>query len=228
MKSKFQSPLFEQIKPSLISLGFSFYGEASLLPADPENTLLAGLEFFYEDRKLFRMLLRWCLSTSSLIHVERLSKLAQKLDPALMPALEGLALKLVKAGDRRFKLIVDQMKASIKKHAIRLPEGYADPYLIAKQGIDPEFLEVGFTMALIQPEDQKKILGLCDILKMNHWLKIRALVGANFRADLIFLLIQKKVKNPNQAAKILCCSRETAYRLWREISLFEGIEKLAA
>ena len=109
---------------------------------------------------------------------------------------------------------------------ISIPEGYSDPFLISKYGEDEEFKEFGLKLAKIDPEDEKKILDLPSILKSHPWLKIRALVGANFRADLVYWMSLKILKNPNQAAKLLGCSRETAYRLWKEISLFENIEKI--
>jgi len=221
---------FNQLKGDLISIGFSFYGEPSSYPADPESTLLKALVFFYEDRKLFRMLLRWILVIAPLIHVERLYKLAEKLDSKFVPVLGALAKKIILNGDRRFKLICEYTKKRMEteKIVIQIPTGYSDSYLKSKYGEDLEFASFGINLAKIEPEDEKKILDLPQILKNHRWLRIRTLVGANFRSDLIFFLTSKAIENPNQAAKILGCSRETAYRLWKEVSLFDGLEKLTA
>ncbi len=220
--------IFKNLKGDLISLGFSFYGDIPTRAADPELTLLRALPFFYQDRKIFRMLLRWCLVTASLLHVERLSKLSDDLELDLVPILGALSKKLVVSGDRRFKLIYEKMrtKQNHKKITIDVPEGYADSFLISKYGQDSEFKDFNITIAKLDPEDEKKIIPLNGIVKVHRWLKLRTLVGANFRADLVYWLTEKSVSNPNQAAKVLRCSRETAYRLWKEVSLFEDFSLL--
>lgn len=222
--------LFNELKGELISIGFSLYGEPSLFAADPEAVLVKALQFFYEDRKIFRMLLRWCLTIAPLIHVERLHKQIQNLEPNLIPVLGAVSKKLILSGDRRFSLIYEEMKNKFKLSNISPtpPEGYGDSFLISKYGEDPELKEFDMRVAYILPENEKKVLDLRGILKIHRWLRLRVLIGPNFRADLIYLLSLKTVKNPNQAAKILGCSRETAYRLWKEVTLFEGIDKLFA
>lgn len=224
------SAVFHTLKSDLISLGFSFYGNPSLRSADPEVTLIRALEFFYEDRKVFRMLLRWCLVTSPLLHVERLYKWSENLEPRLVPILGALSKKLIQSGDRRFKLIYEEMKKRMKQRKIRIatPEGYSDSFLVSKYGADEEFGEFGVTIARLEPEDERKVLNLPGIIKTHRWLRLRTLVGANFRADLIYWLTEKTLENPNQAAKVLGCSRETAYRLWKEVSLYQDFDKLVA
>jgi hypothetical protein len=222
-----ESSHFQKMRANLISLGFLFYGELPSKVADPEATLIQMLHFFYEDRKLFRMTLLWLTNVSQFIHVERLHKFCNDLDPKLIPIMGALSKKMILFGDRRFRLIYEEMK-KMNPTQTEVPEGYADPFLISKYGEDTELKEFGIVVAKFEPEDSKKVLDLPNILKLNPWLKLRALIGANFRADLIWCLTQKAVQNPNQAAKALGCSRETAYRLWKEVSLFENLERLVA
>ncbi len=214
----------------LVSLGFAFHGRPSAQPADPEKIILELLSAFYEDRKTFRIMLRWLLTTSELIHVERLAALAKYIASEDKAVLGALALKLVRAGDRRWAMIVERAKVDLEKHpsSSSAPEEYADPYLVEKYGTDAEFLAFGLKTATVSPEDEKKVLTLAGILKGHGWLRLRALMGPCFRADLAYLRITAEVSNPNQAIKILGCSRETAYRLWRALSLYDGLHRLVA
>lgn len=222
------SSSFERLKPDLISLGFAFYGEESHQTADPERTILKTIPFFYEDMKAFRMLLAWMIHASGMIHIERLTALAKdRLDPALTPILGALAAKLAKS-DRRWKTAYERYKSIQKKKPIRLtaPEGYTDQFMIEKHGLDPEFGEFGLKIARILPEDRKKILTCQGIIKGNKWLRFRAWIGPNFRADLLFLVSEKLVTNPFQAAKQLGCSYQTTHRLWKQVELLTGAERV--
>jgi hypothetical protein len=42
-------------------------------------------------------------------------------------------------------------------------------------------------------------------------------MGSNFRADVAFLYVSKRVDGPADAARALGCSRDTAYRNWRAL-----------
>lgn len=212
------SNLVETNRRELLSLGFSFHGAAKGDAADPEQTVLRLLCAFYEDRKLYRMLLTWLEATSHLIHMERLNALAGGLPPGLRIVLGATAFKLSPI-DRRWKAVAEAMvKATDRKGPpVSAPEGYADPFLISKYGIDEGFREFGVKIAKIAPEDRKKIRSLKAILQNNDWLRIRALIGPNFRADIAYLYLSNRVHGPADAARFLKCSKDTAYRNWRAI-----------
>lgn len=213
----------------LVSLGFAFYGEFSPNPADPERTIIELLPAFYNDRKVFRILLRWLFTATELIHIERLLALGKHVAFENKVVLGALALKMEKFRDRRWALISKRIKMELNKNPVLkpAPQEYSDPYLINKYGIDPEFLAFGLSTSTVLPGDERKVLTLTGILRNHRWLKLRALIGPNFRADLVYLLNVGAATNPNQAAKIMGCSRETAYRLWHLVSMFEGLHTLA-
>jgi len=218
-----------ELKPRLISLGFAFYGDAAQL-ADPEATLLDVVRLAGEEPKAFRMLLAWLDKVRDLIHVERARVLAGDLTGDALIALGVLALKQVKSGDRRFSILSDLSKEKLSKEP---PHNscfakQADAFLIEKYGADPELLEFGIHAQEIRSADQKKILNLEKILTQNSWLKFRALIGANFRADIAFVMARRLARNPYQAAKQVHCSQETAYRLWKGLLLYPEIESLAS
>jgi hypothetical protein len=164
-----------------------------------------------------------------LIHIERLRLLAGKLtDRDALISLGVLALKQVKCGDRRFSLLVDFVRTRLPNSAENFLQKEADPYLMEKYGVDLELLEFGIKSERIVPADSKKILTLEAILSQNLWLRFRTLIGANFRADIAYIMARKLAENPYQAAKLVGCSQETAYRLWKGLRLYPHLESLAA
>jgi hypothetical protein len=220
------SPTFEQLKPDLISMGFAFYGESSPDAADPERTILRIVQLAERERKTFLMLLAWLEKVRELVHVERLKTLSRELDPTFMPVLGAVALKQFRAGDRRFSSIVTLAHQTSDGRSSDLAFE-ADPYSTSKRGLDQEFLEFGIRTPLIAPSDEKKILTWDGILHKNAWLRMRALMGANFRADMAYVMTAKRAKNPYQAAKLLSCNMETAWRLWRTLEQAPDLAKLA-
>lgn len=211
----------------LLSLGVALYGTPTDKAVDPEQAILELTGTFFDDQKFFRLLLAWLGEAGDLVHVERLLNLSEDLPAANALILCAIALKQVRNGDRRWSVVAKRLRRASKNTAknLSVPEGYDSEYLISKRGLDPEFEKLGVRIALIEPEDRKKLPSLEGILKANPWLRFRALIGANFRADIAAIISAKMAQNPNQAAKIARCSRETAYRLWRWITL-SGAEAL--
>jgi len=220
---------FGELKPKLICLGFAFYGNA-VDQVDPEATLLDVLRIAGEEPKAFQMLLAWLDKVRDLIHVERVRVLAGDLVGDALIALGILALKQVRGGDRRFSILADLAKEKLSKESLVNSSfaNQADAFLIEKYGADRELLEFGITSQEVRSADPKKILTLEKILAQNPWLKFRALIGANFRADVAYVMARKLVQNPYQAAKLVHCSQETAYRLWKGLLLYPEIELLAS
>jgi hypothetical protein len=212
------SKIIDDNKEALLSLGFAFHGNTPAKSADPEKSIIDILPSFFEDRKLFRMLLTWLVVVSDLIHIERLNVLGEELPPNLKIVLGAIALKLKKT-DRRWKLVHERLKSSLldKGRDLHLPGEFNDPYLISKYGADEEFAELGVKISKILPENEKKILSLNGILKSNRWLRLRAVIGPNFRADVVYLYVADIASGPAEAARILLCSRDTAYRNWRAL-----------
>lgn len=178
------------------------------------------------------MLLAWFEKVRDLIHVERLKSILSTLDGQFLPVFGAVCLKQVRGGDRRFSILVTAVKREMERQKIQDVPGLEldveyDEYLVSKQGIDEEFLEFGIRMARLIPAESKKILSVEGILKQNAWLRMRALIGANFRADIAYLMAFRIVENAYQASKFLGCNVETAYRLWRLLEAAPDLAKLA-
>jgi hypothetical protein len=220
---------FAKLRPDLVSLGFAFYGPPSTIVPDPEKTILEIIELLPGEQKMFVMLLAWLEKARDLIHVERLKVSIDQLSPSALLIFGGLCLKQVHQGDRRFSTLVNSVRARMESLPASPKSPFeSDPYLISKHGVDLEFLEFGIRTVQINASDSKKILTLECILLQNPWLRMRALMGANFRADVAYLMTSKRATNANQVFKILGCNLETAYRLWKALAQVPGIEKLAS
>ncbi len=203
---------FEKLKPALISLGFSYAGEPSKHPPDPEKTLVAALSLFQEDPKLYRMFLAWMERFGDLVHVERMATYLNNLSPNDRLILGVTALKLLNRGDTRFRTLFEKIRKTKPKYD--LPLSGQDPYLIEKNGLDPEFQVFGIKTAKINPSDSKKLHSRKFVLENNLWLRFRALLGTNYRADIAFVRTSRLVDTAYGAMKFLHCSKETSYRIW--------------
>lgn len=203
---------FEKLKPDLISLGFSYVGEPSNHSPDPEKTLVAALALFQEDQKLYRMLLAWMERFGDLVHVERMATYSKNLSRNERLILGVTALKLLNAGDKRFKSLFERIRREKIKYD--LPFSSQDTYLIEKNGLDLEFQSFGIKTAKITPADPKKLLARKFVVENNRWLRFRALLGTNYRADIAFVRTSRLVDTAYGAMKFLHCSKETSYRIW--------------
>ncbi len=214
---------FDNLKSDLVSLGFSYVGEPSKIAPDTENVIIEIIKLFTEDQKLYRILLAWMDRFGDLIHVERLASQVDLLSDYDKLILGVTALKRVNAGDIRFKVIYEKILK--QKNKINFNLSGQDNYLIEKHGIDLEFKAFGITTSKILPSENKKIMDRKWVLKINPWLRLRALLGSNFRADMTFIRLSHQAVNAYAAMKLLRCSKETSYRIWDSLEE-AGVESL--
>ena len=213
----------------LASLGCGFKVDYLDLASDPEQTIIDSLNFFWTDEKLFIMLIGVLKHRiSDLIHVERLVSLAKKLSNDELIILMVIADKMVRLGDRRFKLVEQKLKRRGMKLSKSPNKLYSGKYLLDKWGLDPSFKKYKIIVPKLFEEAEKKFFNRKHILENNPWLRIRALVGSNYRADLIYLKSANIVDSPAKAYKIVGCERSTAYKIWDSISEVGNLEKLIA
>ncbi len=213
---------------NLASLGCGFYTDPPEHVADPERVIVDSLQSFWTDQKLFTMLLATLTHRiHDLIHVERLLSLAESLSQDEKIILMVIADKMVDLGDRRFSLIVSKLKKRGQKVS-SIPEIHSRPYFHKKWGLDPNFQKFKMKVPNYFEQPTKKLYTLKGILAGNPWLKMRALIGSNYRADLVYLKASRQIENPKDAIEALSCSTATIYRLWSSISLVDDLEDLTA
>lgn len=210
------------------ALGIAFDVELPVAAfVDPEAALLATAYHAGRDRKLLVLVAAWLDEFSDLVHVERLLALLRRdrsvteSDGSLgIRVLGGWAHRLARS-DRRWARIASECKALLeRRHAGDVPENEDDSYLVKRDGKDPHFAAFGWKIPRLDRTDErssrKKKLYLRDaILARNPWLRLRTVVGANWRADILFAQLFGLAENAHQVSKLLGCSYEAAHRGWQ-------------
>lgn len=218
---------YEAVVRAWETLGVAFDIESPAVgPVDPERALLASLAHMQAKRKLLRLIVAWLDEFCDLIHVERLLALLRK-DASRLDdtndlgarVLGGVALRLSKT-DKRWARIADECQDLLKGVTSKtMPISENDSFLVARDGADPSFKAFGWTIPALDRSGErfpsrKKLYTRDEVMRRSPWLRLRAAVGANWRADLLFAMLFGLAKNANQASRLLGCSYETAYRSW--------------
>lgn len=200
----------------LTSLGCAYSVKPPSECADLEKTILESLKYYWSSNDIIFMLYGLLKhKLHHLVHVERLIILAQreKLTDDELVILLVLAQKLVDDGNDRFKAIIRKLQRKNLKMSSP-PKSEVDGHLIERWGLDSHLEKYGVEVRQWSAEPEKKFLTMKGIFKINPWLALRALVGPNNRADILYLKLYKIVPTANQAINYLSCSRDAAYRHW--------------
>lgn len=208
------------------SLGIAFVGnESGNQHADPERTILDSLKDFQEDRKMLKLVLAWLQNYGALVHVERIKSLAENLPAVELAWLGGLASHRIEAGDLRWRSVKQMIEKHLGKSSPHFPTSELDKLQAQRNGEDSHFKKFGLIIPKAESADTKKLRPVSVGIKMNLWLRMRALFGTNWRADMATILLLGLASNPYQAELKLGCAKETAYRNWKALKDAE-VEKL--
>ena len=69
----------------------------------------------------------------------------------------------------------------------RLPKRHSSKEMIKVKGAEETLLEFKVKVRKFDLFSDKKLSSIKRIIKRNDWIKMRALMGANYRADVTFL-----------------------------------------
>ncbi len=224
------SPLGRDDIPRIWSrLGIAYAVTSIPGHADLEKALLLSLNHASQNRKTLRILCEWLAENADLVHVERLIGLARNLawttgdkDRLEVRTLGAIASYLTASGDRRWQVVTKLCHSLLDGASERLPVDPDANFLLQRDGSDPYFAKFGVTIPTLLPltnrRDQlshaKKLHTREHILAQNPWLRLRVALGANWRADVLFVFLTSLAANPHRAARLLSCSYETAHRIW--------------
>ena len=224
MKSQLTlSKNFEDIRDSLIRLGFSFNGKLVEVHSDPEKTILSLCSLMFREPKAFKILITWAKEVTPVLNVERLKSLYElygESDSTLNLGLYILTSRLIESGDKRYQSLNHILFKILASDIATLPKEirrFDDDYLIESHGLDPALSRLNIRSYYLEGADEKKSLKLKQILKLNPWLRFRAIIGSNYRADVLYLKSLGKFKTRYELWKNLGSSQETAYRICNEI-----------
>ena len=215
--------------PGLWSMGADYMheGNVSLQDLDPEMIFLRTLKCYWTANDVFFMLFALLkFRIGSLIHVERLVKLAKlgHLNNDEKILLMAVSKKLVALGDHRFKAVYKHIyEPGMKLQTLpRLQSGKA---IVKYHGAEESLIEFGAEVMKFKVDD-RKLHSLSMIIKRNNWLKLRLLMGTNYRADVTFLKCTGQANKPTQAALILGCDLSTASKNFKHINEFKNLKKI--
>lgn len=214
-----------EYKRKLEKLGCAYNLDSMTECPDLEETIIQGLRHYWESNDLFFMLYGLLFHrVGRFVFVERLVKMLKEYDLTNdeLILLHVLSSKLVNIGYEDFKKVLEKVKLKTKTFKTP-PESESNSYMVERWGFDPEFKKFGAVVRTLPLEDKKKFYSLDKIFKHNKWLSLRSVVGANNRADILYLKTEGLVTSANQAFPILKCSKETAYRNWNSV---ESVIKL--
>ena len=216
----------------MTSLGCAFNTSLLKNPVDPEKLILESLRFYWDYNDIFFMIYSLLKKRiSHLIHVERLVNLAQA---SFMSSDEKVLLialcdKLAENGDRRFKLVEKKLCKNKKELKMNSPpKNECSSYLIKKWGKETSLLPFGVKVRSFYEISEKKFFSLEKICKNNAWMKLRILIGPNYRADILYFKGSGLAKTAYQAGKLAGCNISTATRIWKTLQPIPHLNKLIA
>jgi hypothetical protein len=205
----------DNIGQAWASLGIAFSAKAREV-SDPERTLVETLSLLQDERKFVGLILAWIGEYGDLVHVQRLRSLAKEIPLSDLCWLGGIASHAA-LFDKRWLVIVKAAEKARANDKRRLSTSKLDRLVSRKKGRDKHFAAFGLTIPVVQPASAKKLLDRGQVLKHHPWLRLRALFGTNWRADIAWLMLQDAEQTPYQVAKTLGCNMETAYRNWKAL-----------
>lgn len=216
------------LQSDLSSLGCNFAVQEFGQVSDPELTLIQALDSFWQDKKLFSMVISLLkFRIFHLINMKRLFALSKNLDSDRKILLKVVSKKVgAFTGDVRFLELDKKIKVK-KDHRLTVPKKYEDPFYIQRRGCDKDFAKVGCKIAhFFEDQPERKLKTLKRIYSENQWLRLRALVGPDYRADALFLLKANPKRTQSDLAKTLGCNKSSISRIWSSLKNVEDLVSL--
>jgi hypothetical protein len=213
----------------LAAIGFRIYFSepemkleklALLEEVDLEETLIRAAFEAKSDFRVLSILLTWITVHADYVIVEKFAKkrkIFEKIQ-GINRILNLVAAQAVNSGSHKWKKLL----RTNPKH-FEIP---VDPELLELslqfQGANEELKKYGILIPKkflrIRQED---VLTPSELSRFNPQYKNRLLYGASWRADII-TAIEAGAKNPSQISRIMGCSYEPAYRVFKDYEMAQG------
>jgi hypothetical protein len=188
---------------------------------DLEETLIRAAYDAKSDFRILSILLTWITVHADYVIVEKFGKKRQMFEKiqGVNRVSDLMAAQAVISGSHKWKKLI---RTNPKQ-----PEIPVDPELLQSsiefQGADEDLKRFGVLvpkkLLRIRQED---VLSPVELAKRNVQYKSRLLYGASWRADII-TAIEAGVKNPSQISRLLGCSYEPAYRIFKDYQVARGL-----
>lgn len=181
--------------------------------SDPEKSLIDSIEIVSQDTKALKLVLCWLSNYEDLLHIERLKALI-RISPITTKAWIGGIASFMGANKRWATILREVEGIRIKVKRMNDLESLQ----VKRLGLDPNFKKYGIHLPSFDMEGmEKKLLNREYVLRNHFWLRLRAMFGANWRADIVWQMYLNPDQTPYQVAKTLGCNTETAYRNWKSL-----------
>lgn len=180
---------------------------------DIEDVLIEAARQVPDDSKLFSLLCSWIAVHGNYVIVEKLFKKAKKLkaDDIATQWLVAFAIFAKSQGYHKWSKAMKRLNKNLYAFDEILTKS-----AIQRQGAMSEFEKYNIFI----PKGSLRIrhddaLSPLELAKMNNQYRNRLIYGASWRADII-TAIQNGLENPYAISKILGCSYEPAYRVFKD------------
>jgi hypothetical protein len=188
---------------------------------DLEETLIRGAFEARSDFRLLSVLLTWISVHGNYVIVEKFSKKREAFEKVqgTNRVLDLMAAQAVVCGFHKWKKLI--------RTSVKHPEIPVDPQLLGPsiqyQGADDDLKKFGILvpkkLLRIRADD---VMTPSALARLNAQYRNRLLFGASWRADIV-TAIECGVKNANQISRLLGCSYEPAYRVFKDYRAAQGL-----
>ncbi len=209
----------DKLIENFAALGIAYNCQKPNFYADPEQSLIDSIGIMSRDHKTLKLVICWLQNYEDFIHLERLKALIKVAPTTTKAWLGGIAQSMYA---RRWASIIRELDGVVLKNTE--PNEFLE-LQVKRLGADPNFKNFGIHIPLLDLTGiEKKLLTREHVLKRHFWLRLRALFGANWRADIAWQMHLDPNQTPYQVAKILGCNTETAYRNWKALQQANAVE----
>lgn len=199
---------------------------------DPEVLFLRFLKLYWSDNSSFFLILKSLRHRiGHLININRLIKLAEVTQISNDEKCLLIAVCEILSKDVEPNFVQVYKKLYNKNlNMSDPPKTEVDKFLISEYGVEESLLKFNVKVRKFYNESEKKLLTYDAIFKINPWLKYRAVIGPNTRADVLYLFFKKVGMNYSQIAKKALCSRQAVHKICSklEVSSFEKLLNLSS
>jgi hypothetical protein len=208
----------------LRAIGFRIASGSEQSPpadVDIERTLLEAVKEVPRDGRLASLLLSWVKVHGEFVVVEKLKKLAGRLEKAergLTTWLAALAAFAVEEGDARWKVLMRRAGEAV----YLFPKDVTDSAVRMKGSVD-WLAKINF----IVPKEslrirEQDVLAPQELIRISRQYRNRYLYGPSWRAD-IASAMERGLRTPAAIARDVGCSYEPAYRVYHQLALARGL-----
>ncbi len=213
------------ILKKLSSLGCNFVVGGSDLNSDPEQTIIDSLAYFSIDKKVFTMLIAVLkFRIHHVINIKRLHLLSKDLDEDSKALLRVVALKVARHTSESKYIELESKLSKYKLNLSKVPEKYREAFYLQRRGVDKDFKKVGVLVAdFFEDQPERKLKTLRMIYSQNNWIKYRALIGADYRADVFYLMKFRNAQSQAEVSNILKCNKSSVSRIFASFGNIEDL-----